>query len=102
MKKAVISSGSKQYIVSEGDELNVDKLDNTKKQDLEALLVINEDKTLVGKPKVSGVKVTIEVIEPEILGEKVLAIRYKAKKRVRKVRGHRQRYSKIKVSKISL
>ncbi len=101
MKKAIISTGSKQYLVKEGDEIDVDKLADTKKHEFEPLLVIDDAKTQVGKPNVTGTKVSAELIEPKILGEKVIAIRYKSKKRVRKIRGHRQHYSRIKITKIA-
>ncbi len=100
MKKAIISTGNKQYLVSEGDEIEVDKLQD-KKLNLDVLLVIDGDKVKVGKPKVEGASVTANVTEPLLLGEKVIAIRYKAKKRVRKIRGHRQSLSKIKITKIT-
>ena len=101
MKKAVIATGGKQYLVTEGQELEVDILKTDKKSvNFDVLLLIDGDKTSVGTPTVSGVSVAAEVIEPEVKGEKILAIRYKAKKRVRKVRGHRQRHSLVKISSI--
>lgn len=100
MKKAVITTGGKQYLVSEGDEFNVEKLSDDKKLQLEALLIIDGDNTTVGQPTIQGSKIELEVIEQEILAPKVVAIRYKAKKRVRKIRGHRQRLSTLKVVKI--
>ncbi len=101
MKKAIISTGGKQYLVSEGETLLVDLLPGEKKLSFEPLLVIDGDKTTVGTPAVSGVKVSAEVIEADVKADKVTAIRYKAKKRVRKVRGHRQRQSQIKITKIA-
>lgn len=102
MKKAVIITGSKQYLVAEGQSLDVELLHADKKTvTFEPLLVIDGDKTTVGKPIVAGVTVTATVDEPEVKADKVVAIRYKAKKRVRKTRGHRQRYTRITVTKIS-
>jgi large subunit ribosomal protein L21 len=100
MKKAVITTGGKQYLVSEGDVLEVEKLTDTKPT-FEALMVIGDSDVKVGKPNVDGVKVSAEVVKQELLADKVLAIRYKSKKRVHKVRGHRQRLSQIKITKIS-
>jgi large subunit ribosomal protein L21 len=101
MKKAVIASGGKQYIVSEGETLDVELLKaKGKTVDFDALLVINDDDVKVGQPLVTGVKVTVNVIDPEIKADKVVAIRYKAKKRVRKVQGHRQKLTSIKIAKI--
>lgn len=101
MKKAVILTGSKQYLVSEGDVIEVEKVGTDKKLSFEPLLVIDDEKSNIGHPTVSGAKVDIEVLEPEVLADKVISIRYKSKKRVRKIRGHRQRLSKIKITKIS-
>jgi large subunit ribosomal protein L21 len=101
MKKAVIATGGKQYIVTEGLTLNVELLGDESKVSFTPLLVIDGDKVSVGTPEVKGATVTAEVVEKEILDDKVLAIRYKAKKRVRKVRGHRQHKSVIKITKIA-
>lgn len=101
-KKAVISTGGHQYLVSEGDELEVELLDpNQQNTVFEALLVIDGDNVSVGTPTVAGAKVTADILEQSVKGEKVMAIRYKAKKRVRKVRGHRQKFTKIRIKKIA-
>lgn len=101
-KKAVIFTGGKQYLVAEGQSLEVELLKEAGKTlSFDALMVIEDEKISVGAPTVEGAKVSAEVIDPEVKGEKVVAIRYKAKKRVRKVRGHRQRHSVIKISKIT-
>jgi large subunit ribosomal protein L21 len=101
MSKAVIATGGKQYIVTEGDELRVELLDTEDKQvTFEPLLVIDGDDVKVGAPAVSGVKVTADIVE-EVRNDKVTSIRYKAKKRVHKVRGHRQRMTAIKIAKIA-
>ena len=99
-KKAVIATGGHQYIVSEGQELEVEKLDGGRKPEFEALLVINGEDVSIGKPAVEGVKVGAEIIEPEVKADKVVAISYKAKKRVHKRRGHRQKLTRIKITKI--
>src|SRR5579871_1404122 len=101
MKRAVIATGGKQYLVSEGQELEIELVPAGKTIEFDPLLIIDDEKTSVGQPHVAGAKVTAEIIEQAVKGEKVVAIRYKAKKRVSKVRGHRQRKSRIKVSKIS-
>ncbi len=102
LKKAVIATGGKQYLVYEGEELEVELLDPVQQNTaFEALLVIDGDSIDVGNPTVSGVKVTADILEQSVKADKVVAIRYKAKKRVRKVRGHRQRHTRIKIKKIS-
>ncbi|MEK7594763.1 MAG: 50S ribosomal protein L21 [Patescibacteria group bacterium] len=102
MKKAVIQTGGKQYLVKEGEILKVELLKAaTNKVDFEALLVIDGDKTTVGTPLVDKAKVTAEVLEADVQADKVTSIRYKAKKRVRTVRGHRQHQTIIKIAKIA-
>lgn len=102
MKKAVISTGGKQYLVREGEELEVELLTPAPKASFEAMLVIDDDKILVGAPFVAGARVETEIVDQLVKGEKVVAIRYKAKKRVHKTKGHRQRHTLIKVKTISI
>ncbi len=98
MKKAVVKIGGKQYIASEKETLLVDLLpEGTKELTLDALLVIDGETTTVGTPTVKGVKVTATVVEDLVKGDKIRVIRYKAKKRVHKENGHRQKYSKIEI-----
>jgi large subunit ribosomal protein L21 len=66
---------------------------------LEALLVIDGDKISVGAPFVDGVKVFAEVIE-EVKGEKIKVLKFKPKKRVKRLTGHRQHYTQVKITKI--
>jgi large subunit ribosomal protein L21 len=102
MKKAVITTGGKQYLVAEGETLDVELLKADKKSvDFEALMVIDGSKVTVGTPLVDKVKVTVEILEDDTQDDKVTSIRYKAKKRVHKVRGHRQHHTTIKVSNIA-
>jgi len=101
MKKAVIATGGKQYLITEGETLDVELISQESKVVFEPLLVIDGEKVTVGVPLVNTVKVTADVIEAKVLAEKVTAIRYKPKKRVRKVRGHRQGLSRIKISGIT-
>ncbi|HCH34534.1 MAG: hypothetical protein UY35_C0015G0021 [Candidatus Saccharibacteria bacterium GW2011_GWC2_48_9] len=97
-KKAVIRVGGKQHIVSEKETLLVDLLpEGTKELKTDALLVIDGDNTTVGTPTVKGVVVTAKVTEPEVKGDKLRIIRYKAKKRVHTETGHRQKYSKVEI-----
>lgn len=101
MTKAVVKIGGKQFIVAEKETLLVDLLqEGTKELTLDALLLIDGDKTTVGKPFVKDVKVTAKVVEDLVKGDKIRVIRYKAKKRVHKENGHRQKYSKIEITSI--
>lgn len=101
MKKAVITTGGKQYIVAEGDTIQVELLSEEKTVTFEPLLVVDGESVQVGTPTVSGGKVTASVDEQDIKTDKVVSIRYKAKKRVHKTRGHRQRKTVITISKIA-
>ena len=101
MKKAVVKIGGKQFLAAEKETLLVDLLpEGTKELTLDALLVIDGDKTTVGTPTVSGVAVKAKVIEDEVKGDKIRVIRYKAKKRVNTQMGHRQKYSRIEFTSI--
>ena len=101
MKKAIVKVGGKQYLAAENETLRVDLLpEGTKDLALDALLVIDGDKTSVGEPTVKGVKVKATVVEEKVAGEKLRVIRYKSKKRVHKEIGHRQKYSMIKIDSI--
>lgn len=103
MKKAVIQTGGKQYLVSEGDTIKVELIkdgDGGKTADFEALLVLEGDTVKIGTPTVDKAKVTADIVEADVQANKVTAIRYKAKKRVRKVRGHRQHHTVLKITKI--
>lgn len=102
MKKAVITTGSKQYLVAEGEVIDVELIKtDSKTANFTPLLVIDGEKTTVGNPEVAGVKVTAQVIAGDKQGDKVTSIRYKAKKRVHTVRGHRQRQTTIKIKTIA-
>ena len=96
--KAVVKIGGKQFIVGTQETLLVDLLpEGTKELTLDALLVIDGDKTTVGTPAVKGVQVIAKVVDDLVKGDKIRIIRYKAKKRVHKENGHRQKYSKIEI-----
>lgn len=101
MKKAIITTGGKQYVVAEGDTINVELIkDAGKSVDFEPLLLIDGETTTVGTPTVAKAKVTAQVVEADVQAGKVTSIRYKAKKRVHKTRGHRQHQTVLKITKI--
>lgn len=102
MKKAVIATGGKQYLVAEGETIEVELLKaEGKTATFVPLLTIDGDKVTVGAPEISGAKVTGEIIEADQQADKVTSIRYKPKKRVHTVRGHRQHRTVLKITKIS-
>ncbi len=105
MSKAIIATGGHQYIVSVGDTINVELLDaadgvDQSKISFDALMVIDGENVTVGAPLVTGVKVTADVLE-DVRADKVTSIRYKAKKRVHKLHGHRQHLTPIKITQIA-
>ena len=102
MKKAVIATGGKQYVVTEGETVTVERLkDIDKNVKFDALLVIDGDKVSVGKPFVDGASVTASVVDADAKAPKVTSIRYKAKKRVHKLHGHRQLQTVLKIETIA-
>jgi large subunit ribosomal protein L21 len=107
-KKAIIQTGGKQYVVTEGETFKVELVKDAGKTiaagkniDFEPLLVIDGDSVQVGTPQVAKIKVTAEVLEADVQADKVTAIRYKAKKRVHTVRGHRQHQTVLRINKIA-
>ena len=102
MKKAIIQTGGKQYVVHEGETLNVELIKTTSKTiEFEPLLVLDGATVQVGTPVVAKARVTAEIVDNDVQADKVTAIRYKAKKRVHTVRGHRQHQTVLKISKIA-
>ncbi|HEY6736432.1 MAG TPA: 50S ribosomal protein L21 [Candidatus Saccharimonadia bacterium] len=98
--QAVIASGGKQYIVEPDQVLELEILGDGKKYEFDALLVIDGDKTTVGTPLVDGVKVHAEVLG-EVKGDKLKVLKFKPKKRVKRLTGHRQHYTQVKITKIA-
>ncbi len=102
-KYAVIQLQGKQYQVSEGDEFAVDRLSEeaaSKFEVTDVLLVVDGDKRQIGQPLVEGAKVACEVVEHQ-KGDKIRVAKYKAKSKYRKVQGHRQLQSVVRVVKIA-
>lgn len=102
MKFAVIKTGGKQYIVSAGDEIYVDRLNEEKDATLnfETLATFDDEKNDInlGKPTLTS-KVKGKLVE-DVKGDKIRVARFKAKTRYRKVRGFRAQLSKVKILEI--
>jgi|SRR3989344_4999694 len=101
-KIAIIETGSKQYLVKDGDVIYVETLKGTKgvgsKVNFDNVLLTDDGKeTKVGAPHVSGAKVAGEILE-EGRDDKVTVIRYRQKSRYFKKKGHRQPYTKVKIT----
>lgn len=100
---AIIKTGGKQYRVSEGDEVFVEKLglEAGEKVSFDQVLAMGEGETLEwGKPYLEGAKVEAEIIKNG-KGPKINIFKYKAKKGYRRRQGHRQPYSKVKITSLA-
>lgn len=102
MKYAVISDRGRQYKVSEGQELYVDRIEgvNGNLELDQVLLYVDGDTVKVGEPNVTGAKVVCKVTGEE-KGDKVDVFTYKSKSRYRRHRGFRPVYTKVQVEKIN-
>jgi large subunit ribosomal protein L21 len=100
---AIIETGGKQYKVSEGDVIRVEKLGVAAGEtyDFDQVLAVSDDKLVVGQPTVEGAKVTATVIG-DVKGKKIIVYKYKRKLGYHKKNGHRQNYTEVKIEKISM
>ena len=103
---AIIKTGGKQYIVKEQDTLRVEKLPSGARTDKtvvfdNVLLVSSEGTHTVGKPIVSNARVEATVIR-DGKEKKVHIVKYKAKVRYRRNRGHRQPFTEVRIDKIAV
>ena len=95
---AVIEAGSKQYIVEKGQTIQTELIAGEKTIEFKPLLVIDGDKIHVGKPVVEGAIVKAEVADEIVKGNKLVILKYKAKKRQSTKTGHRQKYSAVTIT----
>lgn len=100
-KYAVARIKGRQYKVSEGEEILVDKFTDPKTTP-EVLLVVDGEKISIGKPVLKDAVIKIKVLKDKELGEKIYVSKYKAKSRYRRRIGFRPQYSRILVEKITL
>jgi large subunit ribosomal protein L21 len=99
--KAVIETGSHQYVVEKGQTLEVELLHAEKKTvEFKPLLLIDGENITVGKPVIEAATVTAEVAPEDKKGDKITVLHYKAKKRQSVKTGHRQKYSVITIKDI--
>ncbi len=98
---AIIATGGKQYRVSEGDVIYIEKIDAQVDSTVsfDVLLMGNDGDVKIGTPVVEGVKVEGKVVG-QIRGEKIVVYKYKSKKNYRRKQGHRQPYTKVEIAKI--
>ena len=100
---AIFVTGGKQYKVSEGDVVFVEKLGVAEGEKVtfdKVMAVSDGEKTTVGAPYVEGAAVTANVIKSG-KGKKILVMTYKSKKNEKKKQGHRQPYTKVQIEKIN-
>ncbi|MBQ4282926.1 MAG: 50S ribosomal protein L21 [Lachnospira sp.] len=99
---AIIATGGKQYTVSEGDVIKVEKLGVAAGETVtfDQVLFVNNGEAKVGEPTVAGATVTASVIE-EGKAKKVIVYKYKRKTGYHKKNGHRQLFTKVKIEKIN-
>ncbi|SHM61850.1 LSU ribosomal protein L21P [Caldanaerovirga acetigignens] len=101
---AIIETGGKQYRVSEGDVIRVEKLSAQEGEMIEldqVLAVSDGEKFMVGQPVLENAKVKATVLKHG-KGKKIIVFKYKPKKNYRRKKGHRQPYTEIKIEKIEV
>ncbi len=103
MNLAVIKTGGKQYLVSEGQKLKIEKLNRNEGDEFEfdkVLLFANGQEIKIGQPNLKEIKVRARVLK-QGRGEKKIVFRFKNKTRYKKKKGHRQPFTKVEIIKIS-
>jgi len=98
---AIIATGGKQYRVSQGDVIYIEKVN----QDVDStisfdVLMIGGEEVKVGNPVVEGAKVEGKVVA-QVKGEKIIIYKYKSKKNYHRKAGHRQPYTKVEITAIN-
>jgi large subunit ribosomal protein L21 len=99
---AVVETGGKQYRVAPGETVEVELLDELRGDTVElgrVLLLGGDGATTVGRPYVEGAKVLAEVLG-EFKGDKLVVYKFHAKVRYRRKTGHRQRYTRLRITDI--
>ncbi|ONI38865.1 50S ribosomal protein L21 [Candidatus Epulonipiscium fishelsonii] len=100
---AIIETGGKQYKVEEGNIINIEKLDMAVGEtvNFDQILAVSTDKGMnIGNPTVKGAKIKGEVLA-QFKGKKIIVFKYKRKKSYKKKQGHRQLYTKVKITSIT-
>ncbi|MDE5781567.1 MAG: 50S ribosomal protein L21 [Lachnospiraceae bacterium] len=99
---AIIATGGKQYKVSEGDVIKVEKLGKEAGETVtfDEVLLVNNGEVVVGNPTVDNASVSATVVS-EGKGKKVIVYKYKRKTGYHKKNGHRQSYTEVKIEKIN-
>ena len=101
---AIVETGGKQFRVSAGDVIRTDLIETEVGSSVtfdRVVLAADGDDVTIGAPIVSGASVTGTVLR-QAKDKKILVFRYKSKKRVRKLNGHRQRFAEVRIDSIAL
>ena len=100
---AVIRTGGKQYRVSEGDTIRVEKLDGDvgSTVELKEVLMVGGDTVTVGKPLVKGAVVTAQIVAQD-RAKKIIVFKFKRRKNYRRKNGHRQPYTELRVTGVTV
>lgn len=99
---AIIQSGGKQYMVSKGDKIQVEKLSGEKDAKItfdKVLATFDGTKYSLGKPFLEGSSVEAKVLK-QGRAKKIVVFKYKAKSKYRRTQGHRQSYTEVEITKI--
>ncbi|XXP77122.1 MAG: 50S ribosomal protein L21 [Lettuce witches'-broom phytoplasma] len=98
---AIIKTGGKQFRVSPGQEIYVEKLPVNEEENyvFEEVLAIENDKNILGTPFVEGAKIEAKVLK-QGKAKKIIVVKYKRRKKYRLKQGHRQLYTKLLITKI--
>jgi large subunit ribosomal protein L21 len=96
---AVIETGGKQYRVSEGDTIRVEKLGGAigEKVEFDKVLMVGGEKVAIGKPHISGAKVRAEIVD-EDRAKKIIVFKFRRRKNYRRKNGHRQPFTAVKIT----
>lgn len=100
----VLETSGKQYKVAVGDVIDIEQVGRTPGDTISfdrVLMYVGDEDTLVGRPTLSQVKVTGEVVG-EVKAPKILVFKHKRRKDHRKLTGHRQRMTRVKISAIEV
>jgi len=99
---AIIKTGGKQYLVSPGQKIKIEKLDDNEGKEVvfdQVLLLEKDGKVEIGAPLVDGAKVTGKILR-QGKAKKVIVFKYKSKKRYKVKKGHRQQFTEVEITEI--
>ncbi len=99
MELAIIKTGGKQYLVTPGQKLKIEKIDGQEGGKIsfdEVLLSVDKGKTQIGQPRVADAKASAKILKQD-RADKIIVFKYKSKKRQKSKRGHRQPFTLVEI-----